>query len=198
MNTSSAQMGSATMSNIFSPEPAFLRSATPSLLELPLFLRQIPDIVLEIVSHLPTESAMCLALTCKPLHGLLFRSTLRKLKSNDRQIAGFLFLLLKDLRKTRECTYLCHHCSKLHRWRCPHGGLGQCAACPSIGVELGHSKHANDQQHACITYRSYFTYTFKGVDTGGDFSRWVMHRERGGFCSCCGKSPSRATNAMSR
>ncbi|WDK21073.1 hypothetical protein CGRA01v4_12362 [Colletotrichum graminicola] len=190
-------MGSATITDVFSPGTAFLRSEAPSLLQLPLFLRQIPDIVLEIASHLPTESAMCLALTCKPLYGLLFSSTLRNLMSNERQIAGFLYLLLKDLQQTRDCTYLCHHCSKLHRWRCPHGGLGQCAACPGIGVELGRSKHAGDQQHACITYRSYFTYTFKGVEAGGDFSRWVMHRERGGFCSCCGKSPSRGTNAMS-
>ncbi|KAK2042470.1 hypothetical protein LZ31DRAFT_596393 [Colletotrichum somersetense] len=197
MDTSSAQMGSAAIIDAFSPRAAFLRSEAPSLSELPLFLRQIPDIVLEITSHLPTESAMCLALTCKPLYSLLFQSTLRKLKSNERHTAGFLYLLLKDLQQTQDCTYLCHHCSKLHRWRCPHGGLGHCEACPRIGVELGRSQHAGDQQHACITYRSYFTYAFKGVETGGDFSRWVMHRERGGFCSCCGKSPPRATNATS-
>ncbi|KAK2002085.1 hypothetical protein LX36DRAFT_667430 [Colletotrichum falcatum] len=188
-----ANMGSAAIADAHPPGTAFLRHEEASPQELPLFLRQIPDVVLEIASHLPTESAMCLALTCKPLYGLLSRSALRKLRGSEGQVAGLLFLLLKDLRQTRDRTYLCHYCSKLHLWRCPHGGLGHCAACPGIGAELGRFQHAGDQKHACITYRSYFTNSFKGVEAGGDFSRWVMHRGREGFCSCCGKSPSRAT-----
>ncbi|TQN68816.1 hypothetical protein CSHISOI_06652 [Colletotrichum shisoi] len=186
-------MSTATATQVVSTEMAPLRHQIPSLEELPLLLRQIPDIVLEIASHLPTESAMCLALACKPLYGLLFGRARRKMEE-DGSCAPFLFFLLKDLRRTHKGIYLCHFCTKLHRWRCRDGGLGWCPCCPTIGEELSNAKHAGDQEHACITDRSYFTYTFRGVECNGDFSRWVMHRQRGGFRSCCGWRPSHTAN----
>ncbi|KAK1479640.1 hypothetical protein CTAM01_14633 [Colletotrichum tamarilloi] len=157
------------------------------LADLPILLRQIPDIMFEIASHLPTESAMCLALTCKSLYGLLSQTTLPKLRTSDKRLNNFLFLILKDI--SSQELYLCHHCTQLRHWICPTG-MG-CSDCPSIGKGqlLWNTSHGrlNEKIHSCIGASAYFTYTVNGSEDRNDNSRVVMHRDRGGWRLCCSK-----------
>ncbi|OHF03060.1 hypothetical protein CORC01_01818 [Colletotrichum orchidophilum] len=161
--------------------------------DLPILLRQIPDIVLEIASHLPTESAMCLALTCKSLYGLLSQNTFRKMRRDDRKLDNFLFLLLKDM--SGRGVYLCHHCSQIRQWICPTGT--GCLECPSIGTGqlIWSTPHGrlNEKIHRCIGASAYFTFTVNGIEHKNDNSRWVMHRDRGGWRLCCSKGFSPTT-----
>lgn len=153
-----------------------------SLAHLPLILQQIPDVLLEISSHLPRESALCLALTCKPLYFLLFHRALRRLNTGEKD--RFLFTLLKEIRNK----YYCHNCSKMFPWRCPHKEA-MCATCPRMSFDEPEHWLFNQQQHACLRARgAYISFSIPGMDAGGDFERRVLHLNRTGFQRCCQKS----------
>lgn len=158
--------------------------STPPVLEITSLLEQIPDIIFEIASHLPTETVLSLALTCKPLHILLFSRTLKRISTRQRHV--FLFTLMRDLNNTIKADhYYCHTCGKIYVWRCPadkpHGPKDNC---PFIKNEMHDT--LNSAGHTCLgTPNRYWTHNIpprverygKGI---------ALHTERQGFLNCCG------------
>ncbi|KAL0944907.1 uncharacterized protein CTRU02_202794 [Colletotrichum truncatum] len=157
--------------------------AAPPILKITSLLQQIPDVIFEIASQLPPETALCLALTCKPLYVLLFHRTLRRLTRRRRHL--FLFTLMRDLGTANHSDhYYCHTCSKICVWRCPLGRThGPWEKCLPIKLETLHHD-LNVQKHACVG-KGYFTQTIPEVEDHGSCKGVALHTARTGWCKCC-------------
>ncbi|KAK2773702.1 hypothetical protein CKAH01_13502 [Colletotrichum kahawae] len=173
-------------------------STPPPVLKITSLLEQIPDIIFEIASHLPTETVLSLALTCKPLHILLFSRTLKRISPRERHV--FLFTLMRDLNDTIKADhYYCHTCGKIYIWRCPaEKPHGPTDICPFIKTELHYT--LNLAEHTCLgTLNRYWAHNIPGIEQYG--KGMALHTERQGFLNCCGtgsKTAKQQTRDMRR
>ncbi|TEA18090.1 hypothetical protein C8034_v011392 [Colletotrichum sidae] len=171
--------------------PGSANQASPPLLEVTTLLQQIPDIIFEIASHLPEETALGLALTCKPLYALLFHRTLKRLTQRGKHL--FLFTLMRDLGGKDNSCYYCHTCVKIWTWRCPlarsHGPCDD--SCPLITPPTLH-RELNAKTHACVA-TGYFTGTIPEMGEKRGSGSKALHTNRTGWCRCCEYSRGRPT-----
>ncbi|KAL2887608.1 hypothetical protein HOO65_050729 [Ceratocystis lukuohia] len=109
--------------------PSALPSSPFPILNLPL------DIILTIASdHLSSVSALCLALTCKPLYHSLFAYSCRNLTSHADKVA---FLTLLEIAVPN--SVLCFACSKLHTCNFPYQPVGVPASPLELGWDCRHA-----------------------------------------------------------
>ena len=84
-------------------------------------LKVPPEIILQILEHLPVESKIALALTCRAFYAQFFPTN----PAPDRAFLGTLNAstthnLFTWLEKDNAHLYYCASCSKLHKWHRPH------------------------------------------------------------------------------
>ncbi|KAF6792046.1 hypothetical protein CSOJ01_14212 [Colletotrichum sojae] len=169
-------------------------AATSPTFTLTDLLEKPADIVFEIADHLPVGTALCLALTCKPLYALLFHRTLRRITRRERHL--FLFTLTRDLvAQGRTETYYCHTCSKIFSWKCPLEQVSPPLSLPrhehGTGRRPSLDLGMNLDRHECVR-KGWFTNNIPEAEGRGMIqSVQALHTSRTGFMICCEYSDDR-------